>query len=111
MNRHTDELNRLYNRLYELDKQAEKNKATRHILFTLLFIAIRLFLLYAIAKPQDIYALASILIVSVVWGTISHGIYFYLFLYHFLKAQEESSRIKYIKDEISELEKTRNKDL
>ena len=107
MDRNTDEIKRLYKRLHELDKQSEKNKGIRHTLSTLLFVAMRFILLYAISEPQGVEAFLCCLLVSALWGIFAHWLYFYLFMYHFVKSEEENSYIKHIKEEINKLEKER----
>lgn len=110
MGRNTDEIKRLYERLHELDKQSEKNKGIRHTLSTLLFVAMRFILLYAIVEPHGVEAFLCCLLVSVLWGAFAHWLYFYLFMYHFVKSEEENSVIRYIKSEISRLEKMKDDD-
>ena len=110
MSRKTDELNRLYERLYELDKESQRNKLIRPILSMLLFVATNMVILYVTTKPHTIDAFIFCIVVSLVWGIFSHWICFEIFLYHFVKCQEENSNIKYVADRISELEKTDESD-
>lgn len=107
MDKNTDELNRLYFRLYELDQQSEKNKKIRHILLTLVFIVIRMIFICCIGEPQGIEEIALAFVVSAIWGTAAHWFYFYLFAYHFVKSREEAELIQHIKNEISKLEKNK----
>ena len=105
MDRNTDEIKRLYKRLYELDKQSEKNKGRRFILSLLILIAMRFMLLYAIEKPNDVTDFLGTLLVAAVWGFFAYWIYCGIFLYLFQKSEAENSHIKYIKSEIDRLEK------
>lgn len=107
MDRNTDEIKRLYKRLYELDKQSEKNKGRRFILSLLILIAMRFMLLYAIGKPNDVTGFLETLIVAAVWGFFAYWIYLGIFLYLFQKSEAENSYIKHIKEEINKLEKER----
>ena len=110
MDKNTDELKRLYERLYELDEEYEKNKKNRHIISMLLFVAAKMILLCADTNPQTADEFVYCLIVSVIWGLVSHWVCFYLFAHHFVKCQEENSLIKYIKEEIAKLEKANKRD-
>jgi hypothetical protein len=110
MGRNTDEIKRLYKRLYELDKQSEKNKGKRFIASMLILIAMRFMLLCAIDKPHDVTDFLGTLLVAAVWGFFSYWIYCGIFLYLFQKSEAENSYIKYIKSEISRLEETQDDD-
>lgn len=99
------ELERLYRRLNELDKEHERNKGIRHLLTMLLFIAAKTFILYATTAGNFILCLC----VSVFFGTLEYWICFFIYAYHFNKCNEEHSHIEYIKKQIAELEKEQKK--
>ena len=101
-----DEIKRLYQTMYEMDKQFERNKFTRYILSVLLFAAERMVYLCMKENPTTIVEITGCMIAALVWGGFSNWLCLLLFTYMFNKSQSENSAIKYIKERISALEKT-----
>ena len=95
------ELERLYRRLNELDKEHEKKKLIRHLLTMLLFIAAKTFILYATTPGSFGRCLA----VSIFLGIAEYWICFFIYGYHFNKCIEERSLIDHINGRISEVKK------
>ena len=101
-----EEIKRLYQTMYEMDKQFERNKFTRFILSVLLFAVEKMAILYMIDNPQTVVEFAGCLIAALVWGGISDLLCLLLFIYLNNRSQEENAQIKHIKERISALEKT-----
>ena len=96
-----DELERLYRRLNELDREHEKKKAIRHLLTILIFIAAKTFILY-VTTPGS---LDTCLVVSIFLGIAEYWICFFIYGYHFKKCIEERSLIDHINGRITEVRK------
>ena len=104
MEKNTEELKRLYKLLHDLDEEYEKRKGKRFIITLLLFVAVRMVVIYIRTEPRSIEAFLECLIVAAVLGIIECFICLYGFLYIFTKGREETSHLQYIKDEIAKLE-------
>lgn len=103
-----DELKRLHNRLYELDRQYEKAKLTRTLATTLFFVIARMLIICIAVKPTTAGEIFALLLVSVVVGATEYWICFSIFTYSTIKSQEENATINRIKEEIVRLKAEEN---
>lgn len=106
------ELERLYRRYYELDKEYKKKKGIRQLLAILLFAAPKLLLIFVLVYKGSVEAvfgnigyLLGFLAASLFYSFIEYYIWLSIFNHHFTKCDEELSHLNNIKKEISEVKK------
>ena len=104
-----EELERLYRKLYEWDKEYRTRKLIRTLLTISLFVAGRTFILYgygtSITNDRSITTFFVCLMLSVFVGTIEYFIYKEVFDRHLRHCREEFAHPEGIRKEISEVTK------
>lgn len=109
------ELERLYRRLYEMDKEYDKKKGIRQLLAILLFAAPKLLLIFVLVYQGSIEVIfknievllgfVGFLAITIFYSFIEYWIWFTIFNHHFTKCDEELSHLNHIRKEIAEVKK------
>jgi len=99
-----EELNRLYQRYYQMDKEYESAKLKRNLLTMLGFGILFFVLLNAIMEPTG-WRVLIVLVMAIFLSGIHFFVNGSVFGWLAAKGREEGEHLNYIKRRISELEK------
>ena len=100
-----EEIDYLYERYYEMDKEFEKAKGRRLLFAILGFAFVYAYLLWSIRRPDNFLGLLMILIFSVVLSGIHVFINLSIFGSISDKGHEEYETLEHIRNRISDLKK------